>query len=583
MTEPYRDRVSCYPAVLDAFDEGFLVVSGDRKVLRYNPALARALAIRQEEAVGMDLHSLFCRYLFPLIEDEAAGELLLQALDNGADLPLVLCRIRTSEGVRRRLSISAAPMGNASGERLIRVRDVTGDCYAHNFMTALDRSPVVVFAQDEELRYIWSYNQQLGSTDASVIGMQDEDLFLPDEAARLTALKRRVLETGEILRAETTLTVGGESHVRDLTLKPLLDEGGGVAGVIGTAFDVTERHRAEEALQVKTDELKKRVDELRCLYAVTHLIEVPGITPDGFLQAVVDILPSGWRYPEETAVRIRVEDREYRRGDPGAVLSKQESPIIASGVPVGEVEVGYVRERPDAAEGPFLREERMLLDAVARRIGRVIERMQVETALQESEEKFRGIAQRSFDLIVTSYLDGGLNYISPAMERILGYSPEEMRGTGWEDYILPQSLPVWERGRRRVLRGEQVEGLQVAVRRKDGETVTLELNESPIFEKRAVVGFQAVGRDISERILYERLREQALDMTERNIAQFAVLADHVRHPLQVILGTADLLDDEVAAEKLREQVRRIDTQISHLDQEWVESRTIREFLKRYEL
>ena len=111
----------------------------------------------------------------------------------------------------------------------------------------------------------------------------------------------------------------------------------------------------------------------------------------------------------------------------------------------------------------------------------------------------------------------------------------------------------------------------------------LELIESPIFEKRTVVGFQAVGRDISERILYERLREQALDMTERNIAQFAVLADHVRHPLLVIMGVADLLDDGEAAEKLREQVRRIDTQISHLDQEWVESRAIREFLKRYEL
>ncbi|KUK63809.1 MAG: Putative PAS/PAC sensor protein [Methanoculleus marisnigri] len=72
-------------------------------------------------------------------------------------------------------------------------------------------------------------------------------------------------------------------------------------------------------------------------------------------------------------------------------------------------------------------------------------------------------------------------------------------------------------------------------------------------------------------------------MTERNIAQFAVLADHVRHPLQVVMGVADLLDDEKAAEKLREQVRRINVQISELDREWVESRAIRQFLKRYEL
>jgi signal transduction histidine kinase len=97
------------------------------------------------------------------------------------------------------------------------------------------------------------------------------------------------------------------------------------------------------------------------------------------------------------------------------------------------------------------------------------------------------------------------------------------------------------------------------------------------------VGFQAVGRDISERVLYERLREQALDLNARNIAQFAVLADHVRHPLQVIMGVADLLDDAETAEILSEQVKRINTRISELDREWVESRKIREFLKRYEL
>jgi len=92
-----------------------------------------------------------------------------------------------------------------------------------------------------------------------------------------------------------------------------------------------------------------------------------------------------------------------------------------------------------------------------------------------------------------------------------------------------------------------------------------------------------VGRDISERVLYERLREQTLDLNARNIAQFAILADHVRHPLQVVLGLADLLDDEKTAEILREQVRRINARISELDREWVESRKIREFLKRYEL
>jgi len=563
--------------------DGLLVVDTDRKVLWYNQALARILAVRGKEIVGMDMNALVDGRLIPIIEGEDSAQLIRQALENDSDLPELLCRARTPDGTQRWLSIACLQVPVVSaGARLIRIRDATADLDARNFKAALEESPVVAFAQDEDLRYTWSYNQQLGATDASIIGMRDDEAF-PESAATLATLKRRVLETGETVRAAVTFNVVNGTHVRDLTLKPLQDAEGRIAGIAGTAFDVTERNRAEEALREKTHELKERMRELRCLYTVTHLVEVSGITLDRLLQGVVDTLPSGWQYPDEVAVRIRVDDREYHRGTLEETPWKQVSPIVVHGKEVGEVEVRYPGKEPRAAEGPFLPEEQMLLDAVAKRLGRIIERLQAEAALQESEEKFRGIAQRSFDLLVTSYLSSGLNYISPATERILGYSPGEMVGTAWEDYILPSSLPTWGEEIRKVLRGEPVEGLQVEVWRKDGETVILELNILPIAEKTKVVGFQTVGRDISDRIRYERLREQALDMTERNIAQFAVLADHVRHPLQVVMGVADLLDDEAAAEKLREQVRRINDQVSALDREWVEARQIRQFLKRYEL
>lgn len=582
MTDSHQDRAPFDRAVLNALEDGLLAVGDDRKVSWYNPALARTLGIRQADAIGMEMSSLLDAYILPIIEDDDSVRLLRNVLENGADLPSLLCRARTSDGIRRWLSISSKQAFAVTGQRLIKIRDATADLNAHHFMAALNQSPVVVFVQDEDLRYIWSYNQQLGSTDTSIIGMCEEDAF-PENAGHLAALKRRVLETGETVRAAVTFTVAGERRVRDLTLKPLRDPEGEVVGVAGTAFDVTERSRVEKVLREKTHELKKRMDELRCLYTIAHLVETPGMTLDKLLQAVADTLPMGWQYPDDTGVRIAVDGRDYYRGDPADTPWKQESPILVHGRRVGEVEVRYLAEIPEGSEGPFLPEEQMLLDSVTKRLGRIIERLQVEAALEESEEKFRGIAQRSFDLIVTSYLDGGLNYVSPAMERILGYSPEEMVGTDWEDYILPTSLMAWKEGRRRVLRGEQVEGLQVEVRRKNGETAILELNESPIVEKKITVGFQVVGRDISERILHERLREQAFDMTERNIEQFAFLADRIRHPLQVVMGVADLLEDEVVAEKLREQVRRINTRISELDREWTESRKIREFLKRYEL
>ncbi len=588
MTDADQCRAPYDLPVLEVLDDGLLVVGADRRVVWCNPTLMRILELPQEDVIGADVLSLFGRCLAPGLLDKAAARLIRQSLVNGVDLPPLLFRARNPDGTQRWFSVSGIPahaekIGN--GTRVIRVRDATEDVHAHHFRTALDQSPVVVFAQDSDLRYIWSYNQQLGLTDTSILGMTDQEIFLPDDAARLIALKRRVLETGEVVRAEAAVTVGDEVYIRDLTLQPLRGADGGIVGLTGTAFDVTERNRVEETLRRRTRDLNQRMNELRCLYTITHLIEVPGITLDELLQAVADTLPSGWQYPEDAAVRIRirVDGREYRQGEPRETPWKQRSPIIVQGECIGEIEVCYLCEKPEAAEAVFLPEEQMLLDAVTERLGRIIERLQIEADLLKSEEKFRGIAQRSFDLIITSYLTGGLNYVSQAMERVLGYHPEEMIGTEWEDYILVSSLPVWGEGLQRVLRGEQVEGLQIEVRRKDGRVAILELNESPIIENETVVGFQVIGREITARVLYERLREQAFDMTARNIAQFAILADHVRHPLQVILGIADLLDDREAAEKIHEQVRRINMQVCQLDHEWVESRKIREFLKRYEL
>ncbi len=79
------------------------------------------------------------------------------------------------------------------------------------------------------------------------------------------------------------------------------------------------------------------------------------------------------------------------------------------------------------------------------------------------------------------------------------------------------------------------------------------------------------------------MRRQAFKQIERNIEQFAVLGDHIRQPLQVTLGRAELLDDEGAAEVIREQVWRINNYIKQLDQGWVESRKIREYLQRHDM
>jgi len=213
----------------------------------------------------------------------------------------------------------------------------------------------------------------------------------------------------------------------------------------------------------------------------------------------------------------------------------------------------------------------------------ITDRREMQGALLESEERFREIAQRSFDMIYTCYTDRGITYISPAVRRVLGYTPDEMIGEQCSDYVLEKTRPDWQEAQVRIARGEPVEGLVVELRRKDGTVAVVEMNESPIVEGGKVVGVQTVGRDISERRSYEDMRLQAFEQIEQNIEQFAVLADHIRLPLQVICGMADLIEDKTASEKIQEQVKRINGIIKQLDEGWVDSREIREFLRRNEL
>ena len=121
------------------------------------------------------------------------------------------------------------------------------------FRVALTDTPIVVFNQDLDLRYTWIYNPQ-NYADQPVIGKTDADLFSPEDAMRLTALKRRVMATGLLTREEVSLTVGARTNFYDMTLDPLFDSDGIVTGLTCAATDITERKQIY-------DQMRRRLSE----------------------------------------------------------------------------------------------------------------------------------------------------------------------------------------------------------------------------------------------------------------------------------------------------------------------------------
>ncbi len=142
--------------------------------------------------------------------------------------------------------------------------------------------------------------------------------------------------------------------------------------------NLQDRKRIEEALQSRAIKLDER---RHCLYRIADLVGTPGIALSALFQRVVDLIPPAWQYPEVTCTSISLEGEEFKTKNFRETPWKLVSAIQVEGREAGRLQVHYLEERPQADEGPFQGEERQLIDAIAERLGRIIERMRAEQRL----------------------------------------------------------------------------------------------------------------------------------------------------------------------------------------------------------
>jgi formate hydrogenlyase transcriptional activator len=123
------------------------------------------------------------------------------------------------------------------------------------FRIALSCAPVKIFNQDRDLRYTWVYNLPEGWTEQDCLGKTDEEIFDPENAAKMVALKRPVLETGRGTRHEFALTARGKTYHCDITVEPLIDGAGQVVGVNCACVDITHLREVTEELRLAKEKL----------------------------------------------------------------------------------------------------------------------------------------------------------------------------------------------------------------------------------------------------------------------------------------------------------------------------------------
>jgi two-component system NtrC family sensor kinase len=135
--------------------------------------------------------------------------------------------------------------------------------------------------------------------------------------------------------------------------------------------------------------LRERVKELTCLYSLAQLAQRPGMALEEILQQGVELLPPAWQYPEVTAGRIALDGRCYATANFKAAGQMQSAAIVVNGQRRGSIDVVYAEPKPELDEGPFLKEERNLIEAMARHIALLVERRQAEEDRFHLQEQLR--------------------------------------------------------------------------------------------------------------------------------------------------------------------------------------------------
>jgi len=193
--------------------------------------------------------------------------------------------------------------------------------------------------------------------------------------------------------------------------------------------ELAERKRVEH-------QLNERVKELRAHTSLGEMSERQDIPLDELYQELTDILPKSWQYEDIACARIVMGDREFRTENFAESTWKQFAPVKVNGVAGGRVEVAYLEERPAEDEGPFLKEERQLVDGIAASLGRVIERKRFEEALRESQELFTLYLRHSpictFIKAVTP-TESRVLYASDSLQQLTGISALDMVGKTMAD------------------------------------------------------------------------------------------------------------------------------------------------------
>jgi PAS domain S-box-containing protein len=404
-----------------------------------------------------------------------------------------------------------------------------------------------VFATDLDGRVV-SWNPGVGSllgfAEAEWVGRDASVIFTPEDCERGVPLweMETALREGRAEDRRWHVRKDGSRFWASGLLMLLRDEEGRARGFAKIMRDDTARRLSEERLR---EQLALTETITGTLLEGIHVLDREGrITFAN--RAALEML--GYDAGELTG-KGQHETVHYRRAD-GTPHPAEECPVVGvlrTGVPVRDYETVYIRK--DGSQFPVLCTSAPTLSG-GKITGAVMtfhdisERRRAEAKLQESEERFRTLAETAADVIVT--IDGGsrILFVNPAVEKVFGYRPEELTGRSLS-LLMPEYLRrlhqdglarYVETGRRHI----NWDGVELPGLHREGHEIPLEVSFGEFRQAQRHV-FTGIIRDITER--------KAREARDRFLVGLDDAVRTLSDPDEIVAASARLLGEHLGADR----------------------------------
>jgi len=268
------------------------------------------------------------------------------------------------------------------------------------------------------------------------------------------------------------------------------------------ARDITNRKLTEQEKEKARYALNERVKELTTLYKISKILQAEKKPIHEVLQEIAYVLPDGWQFPPITAARVSLAGMEFVTTNFGEFKHSQSTKFTTYNGLFGTIEVVYLETCPDDVEGPFLAEERNLINMLADMIRIYLNQRYEAEALKRTE------ANQSATINNTNFLIWSVNrefeiisFNKPFAEFFQQQFGIEIKvGVRLIDDVNIQevSKEKWRERYNRALARESFKVNSVI------EGVNIEYSLSPIIEDNQVIGVSVFGEDISERLKHEQ-------------------------------------------------------------------------------